>query len=123
MLDTSVWVSAFRNEDADVTARTRDMLTKDVVLTCGPILLEIRRGLKRRERARLVPLLDALRRVNFHEADWDEAGDLDAKLRQRGITIPPMDILIARLCLRENLPLWTLDTHFESVPGLKLFVA
>ena len=67
------------------------------------------------------PLFDALARLSFEEAIWESAGDLDAALRQKGITIPPMDVLIAQVSLHYKVPLLTLDRHFHSIPGLELF--
>ena len=55
------------------------------------------------------------------ETDWDAAGDLDASLRKKGTTIPPMDVIIAQVCLHHKVFLFTLDEHFSSVSGLKLF--
>ncbi len=58
----------------------------------------------------------------FDEQDWELAGKLDASLRSKGITIPHMDLLIAWVCLRHNVPLFTLDQHFEAIEGIRLFV-
>jgi predicted nucleic acid-binding protein len=48
-------------------------------------------------------------------------GDLDALLRKKGITIPPMDVIIAQVCLHHKVSIFTLDEHFHSIPGLKFF--
>jgi predicted nucleic acid-binding protein len=47
--------------------------------------------------------------------------DLDASLRKKGITIPPMGVIIAQVCLHHKVSLFTLDKHFRSIPGLKFF--
>jgi len=60
-------------------------------------------------------------RLSVDEAVWDAAGDLDASLRRNGTTIPPMDVLIAQVCLHHKVSLFTLDEHFNSIPGLKLY--
>jgi predicted nucleic acid-binding protein len=49
------------------------------------------------------------------------AGDLDASLRKKGMTIPPMDVIIAQVCRHHKVAIFTLDEHFHSIPGLKLF--
>jgi predicted nucleic acid-binding protein len=48
-------------------------------------------------------------------------GDLDALLRKKGITIPPMDVIIAQVCLHHKVSIFTLDEHFHSISGLKFF--
>ena len=95
----------------------------DRILTCGPVIFEINRGLRHPERKRIMALFDALIRLPVEEGVWEQAGDLDASLRRKGITIPPMDILIAQICRDHDVSLFTLDEHFSSVPGLKFFQA
>ncbi len=51
--------------------------------------------------------------------DFTSAGDLLRDLRASGTTLPSMDGLIAALALRHDVPLLTLDRHFEHVPGLR----
>jgi len=121
LLDTSVWVDAFKGKSHHIVSITRTLLNEDRVATCGPVLLEIRRGLRSREKTRILGLLDALVRLRFDEDLWDKAGDLDSALRKKGITLPPMDILIGQICLHHRVPLFTLHEHFKSIPGLKLF--
>ena len=121
LLDTSVWIDAFRGKTPDIVAVTQGLLNDDRVLTCGPVIFEIKRGLRPPERKKILYLLDALIRLSFGETAWDAAGDLDASLRKKGITIPPMDVIIAQLCLHHKVSLFTLDEHFRSVPGLKVF--
>ncbi len=123
MLDTSIWIDAFRGRSPEILQLTRKLINEDRVCTCGPIVFEIRRGLRMSEQKRVLPLFDALIRVKFDESTWEAAGTLDASLRKKGATIPPMDILIASVCLEHGTPLWTLDQHFEKIPGLKWFTS
>ena len=121
LLDTSVWIDALRGKTSNIVATTQELLKDDRVLTCGPVIFEIKRGLRPSERNRIMPLFNALIRLPFDETVWDVAGDLDASLRKKGITIPPMDVIIAQVCLHHKVSLFTLDEHFRSVPGLKVF--
>jgi predicted nucleic acid-binding protein len=66
-------------------------------------------------------LFNALIRLSVDETVWDAAGDLDVSLHKKGITIPPMDVIIAQVCPNHKVFLFTLDEHFRSVSGLKLF--
>jgi predicted nucleic acid-binding protein len=123
LLDTSVWIDALRGRTPEIVALTRGLLNDDRILTCGPVIFEINRGLRLTERKRITSLFDALTRLPVEEKIWEQAGDLDVLLRRKGITIPPMDILIAQICRHHDVSLCTLDEHFSSVPGLKLFQA
>ena len=121
LFDTSVWIDALRGKTPGIVAVTQGLLSDDRVLTCGPVIFEIKRGLRPPEKKKIIPLFDALIRLSFDETVWDAAGDLDASLRKKGITIPPMDVIIAQVCLYHKVFLFTLDEHFRSVPGLKVF--
>ena len=121
LLDTSVWIDALRGKTYHIVEATQSLLKDDRILICGPILFEIKRGLRPPDRKKILPLLDALIRLSVHETVWDAAGDLDASLHKKGITIPPMDVIIAQVCLHHKVSLFTLDEHFHSIPGLKLF--
>jgi predicted nucleic acid-binding protein len=121
LLDTSVWIDALRGKSPHIVAATEELLKDDRILICGPVLFEIKRGLRPPDRKKILPLLDALIRLSVDETVWDAAGDLDASLRKKGITIPPMDVIIAQICRHHKVSLFTLDEHFYSIPGLRLF--
>jgi len=121
LIDTSVWIDALRGKTPHIVETTKELLKDDRILICGPVLFEIKRGLRPPDRKKILLLLDALIRLSVDEAVWDAAGDLDASLRKTGMTIPPMDIIIAQVCLHHKVSLFTLDEHFQSIPGLKFF--
>lgn len=121
LLDTSVWIDALQGRTPHIVKITQELLNEDRILTCGPVIFEIKRGLRPPERKKILPLFDALIRLSVDETIWDAGGDLDASLRKKGITIPPMDVIIAQVCLHHKVFLFTLDEHFHSVPRLKIF--
>jgi len=121
LLDTSVWIDALRGKTPHIVEATQELLKDDRILICGPVLFEIKRGLRPPDRKKILPLFDALIRLSVDETVWDAAGDLDASLRKKGVTIPPMDVIIAQVCLHHKVSLFTLDKHFHSIPRLKLF--
>lgn len=121
LLDTSIWIDALQGKTPNIVALAQGLLNDDRALTCGPVIFEIKRGLRSPERKKILPLFDALIRLSFDEAMWDAAGDLDASLRKKGVTIPPMDVLIAQICRHHKVALFTLDEHFRLVPGLQVF--
>lgn len=120
LVDTSAWIDAFRGSTEWVAEALHKLLDEDRALTCGPVLFEIRRGIKPAERRRVMPLMDALHHLPFEELDWSEAGELDATLRKLGHTLPSVDVLIAHICLKHKVRLLTLDSHFRLVPGLEV---
>ena len=121
MLDTSVWIDALGGKTPRIAAITQALLNDDRILICEPVIFEIKRGLRPADRKGLLPLFEALIRLSVDETVWDKAGDLDASLRKKGITIPPMDVMIAQVCLHHKVSLFTLDEHFRSISELKFF--
>ena len=121
MLDTSVWIDALRGKTPHIGAVTQALLADDRIVICGPVIFEIKRGLRPADQKKILPLMDALIRLSVDEAVWDNAGELDASLRKKGITIPPMDVIIAQICLHHKVSLFTLDKHFHSISELKFF--
>lgn len=121
MLDTSVWIDALRGKTPHIVAVTQALLNDDRIVICGPVIFEIKRGLRPANRKKILPLIDALIRLSVDEAVWDNAGELDASLRNKGITIPPMNVIIAQICLHHKVSLFTLDKHFYSISELKFF--
>jgi len=120
LIDTSAWIDALRGKTPRIVSVVRHLLENDLAATCGPVMMEIRRGLRNNERKKVLSLFNAVHRFNFHEEDWELAGELDAMLREKGITVPPVDLLIARICIRYKLQLLTKDEHFKNIPGLKI---
>lgn len=60
--------------------------------------------MRRFHACRLKPLSGALRQI---------------VARSNGLTISPMDILIAQVCIHHAIPLCTLDVHVMHVPDLQ----
>jgi tRNA(fMet)-specific endonuclease VapC len=121
LLDTSVWIEALRGASEETVSATRRLLSEDLVVTCGPVLFEIKRGLRSSEREDVLPLFHALVRLPVDETVWDGAGELDHLLRSQGITIPPMDVIISQVSLHHNVALFSRNRHFQSIPGVTLF--
>lgn len=119
MIDTPVWVEAFRGSDPKMVEAVRDLLINDRVAICGPVRFELLQGLRPHERKKIFPLLEAVPSLDFDERDWLEAGELAAALRRKGKTLPMADVLIGHLCRKNGLPILTLDKHFHDIPKLK----
>jgi hypothetical protein len=49
-----------------------------------------------------------------------EAARIFARLRGKGVTIPPTDCLIAAVAIRKDSPLYARDPDCETIPGLRL---
>ena len=63
----------------------------------------------------------------FHkmsEQDWDRAISLAWKLRDKGLTVPWLDVVVASLALHDGIRLFAIDDHFKKIgelAGLTLY--
>ncbi len=119
--DTSVWIEFFRNADTPVSDYLKQLLRSGQVALTGMVLAEILQGIKSPQEARLVR--SNLQSLSFVEAQrkiWQHAGEISATLRKKGLTIPLSDIIIASAAIIEGYEIFTIDPHFEKIPGLIL---
>ena len=65
-------------------------------------------------------LLEAVAVLSPDQTTAHHYGQLSSKLSQSGRLIPHNDLWIAALAMQCDLPLATLDRHFERVPDLKV---
>lgn len=116
---TSAWVEFFRGRGALSTA-VDALLESGEAALCGPIVTELRRGLRASERARVVPLLDGCDLLPQPDDLWATAGDLGAALARRGIATKTLDLLIATYAIAHGVALLTRDAEFKAIANAKL---
>lgn len=119
--DTSVWIPFF-NEPASPEKRELDALIDgDGLVLVGVVLAELIQGCRTPSEAdTTISKLSGLRFVETTFETWKGAGTLSFALRRRGVTLPLSDLVIAALALEHRLRVYTLDPHFQHVPGLTL---
>jgi len=115
LVDTSAWIAFFRGSDPVASSVDR-ALEFDEVALCGPVLTELRRGLRTpAERRRVLPLLSGCHLLDQPPALWEEAGDLGYALARRGTSVKTLDLLIAAYALSYSMPLLTTDGDFARM--------
>ena len=115
LVDTSAWIDFFRGASPVASAVDR-ALESDEVALCGPVLTELRRGLRSpAERRRVLPLLSGCHLLDPPPALWEEAGDLGYALARRGTSVKTLDLLIAAYALSHSVPLLTTDGDFARM--------
>jgi len=122
LFDTCAWVEYFKPRSSSLKQTVEDLLLSEQVYVCGPVLYELRQGVKsEKEKTLLANAFAALVYVEMNESLWFKAGELSALVKKQGKTIPLSDILIASLALEHGLTILTVDKHFEQIPGVKLY--
>lgn len=125
LIDTSAWIEFFRGRKPLCDA-VDDALEANEAALCGPVVTELRRGLKSAaERRRVLPLLEGCHLLADPPHLWAEAGDLGFLLARKGVTAKSMDLLIAVYALTNGVPLLASDGDFHDMKtaGAKLVLA
>jgi predicted nucleic acid-binding protein len=121
LVDSSVWIDFLRNEREAVTVVT-NLVKSERIVICGQILQEVLQG-SRDEKAfkRLEKEMAIWKSEKEEPEDFVEAAHIFARLRWKGITIPPTDCLVAAIAIRRNLQLFAHDEDFDDIPNLRRY--
>jgi len=123
IVDTSLFIDFLRGErkNADAVA---ELLEKNLVLTTGIIIAELLQGMKNtKEEEQIVETLSGLPVLEITAELWIKTGKMSSGLRKKGINLPLTDVAIAMLAIENDLEVYTLDAHFQKIPGVKIFKA
>lgn len=125
LVDTSAWVDFFRGR-GHLALRVDELIESDQAALCGPVITEIRRGLRSPgERSRVLPLLGGCHLLEQPPDLWAEAGELGWWLGRRGATVKSLDLLIATYALAHDVAILAADSDFALMAraGLGLVLA
>ncbi len=121
LVDTSVWIDFLKGKDEAVRGLGSLMKNGRIVIS-GQVLQEVLQGSRNQMAFRkLADDMELWKMEPEQPEDFVEAARIFARLRWKGVTIPPSDCLIAAVAIRNNCPLYARDTDFEAIPGLRLF--
>ena len=117
LADTSVWIAYFkgRAEDKSASDALDYLLTGDEALVNDVILTELLPSMQARGEAEAANLMGSLRCPAL-EIDWKGLRNLQKDCLCAGINkvgIP--DLIIAQQAMRLDIPLFSLDRHFELI--------
>lgn len=116
MIDSSVWITYFRDENYKLTPFIKELMEKDQVYINGIILVELLKGAKSEKNYR--DLKNSLNGLHFLEIDkglFDSISEAAFKLRKKGVTVPLTDLVIAIQSIENDLTLIEDDRHFEFI--------
>lgn len=123
LVDTSIWIEYFRPDTATGNL-LETLLTENSVVTCGIVLFELMQGVKSdKEKTVVMNALSGLPYLEMNEQLWLKSAELSSSLKKKGLTLPLSDIFIAAIAIEHNLSVFTLDKHFEQIPGVLIYNA
>ena len=119
--DTCIWIEFFRTK-SETSNRLRNLIANNLVVGTGIIIAELLQGTKTsKEQDILIHIFDTLEYIEITKKLWIESGNLASKLRSIGKTIPLSDIILACCAIEHQLHIFTIDKHFQDIPGIKLY--
>ena len=112
LIDTSASIEFFSGHEP-IAGLVDGLLQMNEAALCGPVITELRRGFRSRsDRARVLLLMKGCRYLAEPDRIWEEAGDLGFVLREKGLQLKTLDLLIASYALAYRCPILSDDRDF-----------
>ena len=116
LVDSSVWIEALRRQGRlDVKVALEALLEAYEAQLCAPVRLEVMGGSRKEERRMIGSYFSIIPYRAVSTEDWDRAISLSWRLRDAGLTVPWLDVLIASLAIHDCVRLYSIDAHFEKI--------
>jgi len=119
-VDTSVWITAFRNAASKEAQQLSVLLDADEAALSIPVFLEVLAGASKSERAKLRHALTAVPLFYPTDQTWQRAERWIDTAGDSGEHFGFADVLIGAIAAEHGGRLWSLDTDFERMARLKL---
>ena len=119
LVDTSVWLLAFRRETeaavAEVKTLQHALEGADQVFTTGLVLQELLQGFAGpKARSQLIERFAALGFIQPDREDHIEAAEVRNSCRRHGVQVGTIDAVLIQLCRKHDLVLLSSDNDFRS---------
>ena len=117
LVDTSSWVETLRESGkTDVRDRVVAFVVSGEAVWCDPVRLELWHGARGHEEKRRLEEMDrTLLSLPIDQPVWDLSMNMARRARSGGVTVPPMDLLIAACARRHQADLEAVDRHFQRL--------
>ncbi len=118
VVDTSVWIDAFRRGGSPTANRLRELLDADLVALVPPIRVELLSGASKADRPRLGRTLAALPLLPMLDGAWERIEGWVATAGDAGERFGVADLLIAEITTAHGAVIWSLDDDFRRMARL-----
>jgi hypothetical protein len=125
LVDSSVWIESLRRRGRiEAKLALEALLDAYEAQYCAPVRLEVLGGARAADRRRLGLYFSVIPFRRCDPADWERSIALAWRLRDAGLSVPWMNVVIAAIALYDNSRLYALDAHFEriaEITGLRIY--
>jgi predicted nucleic acid-binding protein len=119
VVDTSVWVAAFRQASSPQARALAQLIDADDVALPVPIRVELMAGARRPDRRRLKRVLSALPLIYPTDDTWATIDRWVDEATEAGERFGFADLLIGALAAECGALMWSLDADFGRMNRLK----
>lgn len=121
LIDTSVWISVFRDRTRQVRQKLETLINDRQVLLTRFTQLELLQGtLNEKEWTLLSTYLETQDYIELTSDSWQAAARIYYDLRRQGLTVrSPIDCCIAQVALENDLLLIHNDRDFETIAQVR----
>jgi hypothetical protein len=121
LIDTSVWISVFRDRSGQVRQQIETLIANQEVLLTRFTQLELLQGsLNEQEWTLLSTYLETQDYIELTPHSWQAAARIYYDLRRQGLTVrSSIDCCIAQAALENNLLLIHNDRDFETIARVR----
>jgi len=120
VVDTSVWIAAFRSATSSEAVHLRHLLDSDEVALAAPVRIEILSGASAQDRIRLRRSLSALPIFYPGDDTWILIDSWVEKAAAAGFQFGFADLLIGALAAEHRCAVWSLDSAFDRMAAIGL---
>ncbi|MFM7910147.1 MAG: PIN domain nuclease [Microcystis sp.] len=121
LIDTSVWISVFRDRSGQVRQQLETLIANREILLTRFTQLELLQGsLNEQEWTILSTYLEVQDYVELRPSSWQAAARIYYDLRRQGLTVrSPIDCCIAQVALENDLLLIHNGRDFETIAQVR----
>jgi len=116
LVDTSSWVEYLRGSGSDADVRVEALVLSGDAAWCYMTLVELWHGVRgAAEKRMLAELEKEITRLDVDRAVWKLASQLALRCREKGLTVPSTDLVIAACAAAHGVDLEHCDRHFDQI--------
>ena len=112
LVDTNIIINYWKNPNDEY----KNIFLREDISICGIVKAELIHGARsEKEIDKIITALDCFTFINILDQDWVEIGRLLNSFRKSGLKVPFQDAVLSYIAIKNNLPIWTNDKHFDLI--------